>query len=45
MLASKILKPAHGGGWVARRVDWGMDRLKSSYGRSLDMLLGRRIAR
>ena len=44
MLASKILKPAHGGGWVARRVDWGMDRLKSSYARSLDMMLGRRIA-
>lgn len=44
MLASKILRPAHGGGWVARKVDWGMDRLKSSYGRSLDMLLGRRIA-
>jgi len=44
MLASKILKPAHGGGWVARRVDWGMDRLKRSYARSLDMLLGRRIA-
>lgn len=44
MLASKILRPAHGGGWVARRVDWAMDRLKTSYARSLDMLLGRRIA-
>jgi multidrug efflux pump len=27
MLASKLLKPAHGGGWVARRVDAGMDVL------------------
>ncbi|WP_307368918.1 efflux RND transporter permease subunit [Brevundimonas sp. SORGH_AS_0993] len=44
MLASKILRPAEGGGWVARRVDWAMDRLKTSYARSLDVLLGRRIA-
>jgi len=44
MLASKILKPAKTGGWVARRVDWGMDKLKSSYGNSLRALLGRRAA-
>ncbi|RZJ76055.1 MAG: efflux RND transporter permease subunit, partial [Brevundimonas sp.] len=44
MLASKILKPAEGGGWLARRVDRGMDALKDSYARSLDMMLGRRIA-
>ncbi|KQS56605.1 multidrug transporter AcrB [Brevundimonas sp. Leaf363] len=44
MLASKILKPAAGGGWLARRVDRGMDALKDSYSRSLDMMLGRRIA-
>ena len=44
MLASKILKPAKTGGWVARRVDWGMDKLKSSYGNSLRALLGQRIA-
>ncbi|RZJ91742.1 MAG: efflux RND transporter permease subunit, partial [Brevundimonas sp.] len=44
MLASKILKPAEGGGWLARRVDRGMDALKDSYSRSLDMMLGRRIA-
>ncbi|OYX15604.1 MAG: multidrug transporter AcrB, partial [Brevundimonas diminuta] len=44
MLASKILKPAHTGGWVARRVDAGMDALKRSYAASLDALLGRRIA-
>ncbi len=44
MLASKILKPAHGGGWVARRVDRAMDGLKNSYGASLSVLLGRRAA-
>lgn len=44
MLASKILRPAEGGGWLARRVDRAMDSLKTSYGRSLDMLLGRRAA-
>ena len=44
MLASKILKPAEGGGWLARRVDHAMDALKNSYARSLDMLMGRRIA-
>ncbi len=44
MLASKILKPAHSGGWVARRVDRAMDALKISYANSLNALLGRRIA-
>ncbi len=44
MLASKILRPASGGGWVARRVDLAMDKLKNSYANSLDMLVGRRIA-
>ncbi|RZJ30430.1 MAG: efflux RND transporter permease subunit, partial [Brevundimonas sp.] len=44
MLASKILRPAKTGGWVARRVDWAMDRLKSSYGNSLQALLGMRLA-
>ena len=44
MLASKILKPALHGGWVARKVDWAMDGLKTSYSRSLDMLLGRRAS-
>jgi multidrug efflux pump len=44
MLASKILRPASGGGWVARRVDFAMDKLKNSYANSLDMLVGRRIA-
>ncbi len=44
MLASKILKPASGAGWLARQVDRAMDGLKSSYAGSLDMLLGRRAA-
>ncbi|MGQ3111351.1 MAG: efflux RND transporter permease subunit [Brevundimonas sp.] len=44
MMASKILKPALHGGWLNRRVDWAMDKLKSSYGNSLSALLGRRVA-
>ncbi|HUH09976.1 MAG TPA: efflux RND transporter permease subunit, partial [Brevundimonas sp.] len=44
MLASKILKPAHTGGWLARRVDRAMDALKNSYANSLNALLGRRAA-
>ena len=44
MLASKILKPAHGSGWVARKVDWAMDGLKNSYAESLNMMVGRRAA-
>ena len=44
MLASRILRPASGSGWVARRVDRGMEALKNSYRNSLTMLLGRRAA-
>ncbi|CAN7149730.1 efflux RND transporter permease subunit [Brevundimonas sp. LjRoot202] len=44
MLASKILRPASGSGWLARRVDRGMDALKNSYRNSLTALLGRRAA-
>ncbi len=44
MLASKILRPASGSGWVARRVDRGMEALKNSYSNSLTLLLGRRAA-
>ncbi|HYF23493.1 MAG TPA: efflux RND transporter permease subunit [Caulobacteraceae bacterium] len=44
MLASKLLRPAHGGGFVAKRVDAAMDALKDSYRASLDGLLGRRSA-
>jgi multidrug efflux pump len=44
MLASKLLRPAHGQGFLARYVDTAMDRLKASYHASLDTLLGRRSA-
>ena len=44
MLASKILRPASGSGWLAKRVDRGMDALKSSYSHSLTLMLGRRSA-
>ena len=44
MLASKILRPASGSGWLTRRVDRTMDQVKNSYRNSLDMLLGRRAA-
>jgi len=44
MLASRILRPATGNGWLAQRVDRGMDAVKTSYGRSLNALLGRRAA-
>ncbi|MDB5474552.1 MAG: AcrB/AcrD/AcrF family protein [Phenylobacterium sp.] len=44
MLASRLLRPAAGEGWLARTVDKGMHRLRSSYHASLDGLLGRRSA-
>jgi len=44
MLASKLLRPASGEGWLARRVDTVVDKVKDSYRNSLEMLLGRRIA-
>jgi multidrug efflux pump len=44
MLASRILRPAAGGGWIARKVDRAMDALKISYANSLRALLGKRIA-
>ena len=44
MLASKILKPAEGSGWLARRVDRAMDGLKNSYRNSLEALMGRKAA-
>ncbi len=44
MLASKILKPAAGSGWLARKVDHVMDVVMNSYRRSLDAMLGRRAA-
>ncbi len=44
MLASKLLKPAQGEGWLARRVDSAMDKLRDSYRNSLEALLGARAA-
>ena len=44
MLASKLLRPAHGEGFIARNVDRAMDNLRSSYHASLEWLLGRRSA-
>ncbi|TAJ69765.1 MAG: efflux RND transporter permease subunit [Phenylobacterium sp.] len=42
MLASKLLRPAHGEGWLARHIDAGMHKLKTSYHASLEGMLGRR---
>jgi len=44
MLASKLLRPARGQGFIARRVDAAMHQLRNSYHASLDALLGRRAA-
>ena len=40
VLASKLLRPARGEGWMARTVSASMDRLRESYSASLDMMLG-----
>jgi multidrug efflux pump len=40
MMASKLLKPAHGEGWLAKRVDRAMDALRNSYRASLESILG-----
>ena len=44
MLASRLLRPASGEGWLARRVDLAVEKVKESYRHSLEMLLGRRSA-
>ena len=45
MLGSKLLRPVKSEGWLARNVDRAMDRLRTSYQASLEMLLGgRRVA-
>jgi multidrug efflux pump len=44
MLASRILRPAQSGGWVARKVDRAMEALRNSYQNSLQAMLGKRIA-
>jgi multidrug efflux pump len=43
MLASKLLRPAKGEGWLARNVERAMHKLKTSYHASLESMLGRRI--
>ncbi|MCI3181198.1 multidrug transporter AcrB [Caulobacter sp. CCUG 60055] len=42
MLSSKLLRPASGEGWLARRVNLAMNRLRASYEASLGMMLGAR---
>jgi multidrug efflux pump len=44
MLASRILRPAQSGGWVARIVDRAMEALRNSYQNSLQAMLGKRTA-
>jgi multidrug efflux pump len=44
MLASKLLRPASGEGRMARIVDHAIDKLRTSYARSLQMILTRRAA-
>ena len=44
MLASRILRPAKTGGWVARKVDRALEALRNSYQNSLQAMLGKRIA-
>ena len=40
MLASKLLRPSSGEGWLARHVDRAMEALRDSYRATLEMLLG-----
>ena len=40
MMASKLLRPAHGEGWLARRVNKAMGALSASYRASLESILG-----
>ena len=40
MMASKLLRPAHGEGWLARRVNKAMGALSASYRASLEQILG-----
>jgi multidrug efflux pump len=44
MLASKLLRPAQGEGFLPRTVNSGMNRLRASYHATLEALLGRRSA-
>lgn len=42
MLASKLLRPAKGAGWLAQRVDGAMEAVRVSYRASLEALLSQR---
>jgi multidrug efflux pump len=42
MLASKLLRPAQGSSWLARKVDRAMEGLRNSYQASLQMLLSKK---
>ncbi|MFZ2030720.1 MAG: efflux RND transporter permease subunit [Vitreimonas sp.] len=44
MLASKLLRPAKGAGWLGRKIDGAMTRLRGSYHDTLDIALGNRTA-
>ncbi|MBN9319207.1 MAG: efflux RND transporter permease subunit [Caulobacterales bacterium] len=44
MLSSKLLRPAHSEGWLARRVNVGMESLRGSYERSLQFILSWKLA-
>ncbi len=44
MLSSKLLRPVETEGWLARNVDHAIDRLKTSYRASLEVLLADRRA-
>ncbi|OYX35305.1 MAG: multidrug transporter AcrB [Caulobacterales bacterium 32-69-10] len=44
VLAAKLLRPAQNHGWLASRIDKGINKVRESYRGSLDMLLGRRLS-
>ncbi|MBS0385842.1 MAG: efflux RND transporter permease subunit, partial [Proteobacteria bacterium] len=44
MLASKLLRPAKGAGWISRKIDAAMRGLRASYHDTLDIALGNRVA-
>ena len=44
MLASKLLRPAHNAGWLARKVDRAVHSVRNSYRASLESLLGKASA-
>jgi len=44
MLASKLLRPAHNAGWLARKVDRAVHSVRNSYRATLEGLLGKSSA-